>query len=73
MTMLVMWLIELFLNQLGELRPQQDAKAAYDSLHDEFQKFLAQKSVKVGYISVYGWVEGRYVNQLGELHPSARR
>ena len=53
MTMLVMWLIEISLNQLGELRPQQDAQAKYNTLHEEFQEFLARKAVKVKTWEIY--------------------
>ncbi|KAJ8042892.1 Vacuolar protein sorting-associated protein 18-like [Holothuria leucospilota] len=45
MTMLVIWLIELFLNQLGTLRNQPSSREKYESVHDGFQKFIAQKRV----------------------------
>ncbi|PIK43476.1 putative vacuolar protein sorting-associated protein 18-like [Apostichopus japonicus] len=45
MTMLVIWLIELFLNQVGILRNQPASKEKYDSVHDGFRKFIAQKRV----------------------------
>ena len=49
MTMIVTWLIELYLNQLGELRDQGDkSKVDFDMLQEEFRKFLAQTRVKVG-------------------------
>lgn len=47
MTMLIMWLIELYLNDLGSLK-ESDAKAKHDDLEEEFRKFLAQTKVKVG-------------------------
>lgn len=46
MTMLVMWLIELYLNDLGSLKEEQVASKREDLL-DEFRKFLAQTKVKV--------------------------
>ncbi|XP_023930234.1 vacuolar protein sorting-associated protein 18 homolog [Lingula anatina] len=46
-TMLVTWLTEIYLNQLGELKEQgQDMNEDYDALQDEFRKFLAFKRVK---------------------------
>lgn len=45
--MLVIWLIELFLNQVGILRNQPASKEKYDSVHDGFRKFIAQKRVMV--------------------------
>ncbi|XP_015753539.1 PREDICTED: vacuolar protein sorting-associated protein 18 homolog [Acropora digitifera] len=45
MTMLVMWLIELYLNDLGSLKEEQVASKRED-LQDEFRKFLAQTKVK---------------------------
>lgn len=44
--MLLTWLIELYLNQLGELRDQDKKGSVYDSLQDEFRKFLNQSKVK---------------------------
>ncbi|XP_033628364.1 vacuolar protein sorting-associated protein 18 homolog [Asterias rubens] len=46
MTMLVMWLIELYLNQLGEFRSKEEARNTHDTVHTEFQKFLAQSMVR---------------------------
>lgn len=46
MTMLVMWLIELYLNDLGSLKEELVASKRED-LQDEFRKFLAQTKVKV--------------------------
>ncbi len=47
--MLVTWLIEIYLNQLGELKEQgQDMSLKYDSLQEEFRKFLAHQRVQVG-------------------------
>ncbi|XP_070564875.1 vacuolar protein sorting-associated protein 18 homolog isoform X2 [Ptychodera flava] len=45
MTMIITWLIELYLNQLGTLRDQGDSQGFLE-LQDEFQKFLAQTKVK---------------------------
>ena len=47
MTMLIMWLIELYLNDLGSLN-EEVAKAKHEDLEEEFRKFLAQTKVKVG-------------------------
>ena len=47
MTMLIMWLIELYLNDLGSLK-EAGAKAKRKDLQEEFRKFLAQTKVKVG-------------------------
>ena len=53
--MLVTWLIEIYLNQLGELKEQgQDMSVKYDSLQEEFRKFLAHQRVQVG----VGLIEG---------------
>lgn len=46
MTMLIMWLIELYLNDLGSLK-ESDAKSKRKDLEEEFRKFLAQTKVKV--------------------------
>lgn len=51
MTMLIMWLIELYLNDLGGLK-EENAKLKYESLQEEFRKFLAQTKVKVGEKSI---------------------
>ena len=48
MTMLVTWLIEIYLNQLGELKEQQlESSPRYQTLQKEFQTFLKQTRVKV--------------------------
>ncbi len=55
MTMLVMWLIEIYLNQLGVLKEQgDDMDDKYDQLQEEFRKFLHQPRVKVLNLSGYG-------------------
>lgn len=47
MTMLVTWLIEIYLNQLGELKEQQlEASGRFKKLQEEFQTFLKQTRVK---------------------------
>ena len=46
MTMLIMWLIELYLNDLGTLK-EEGAGAKKEDLEEEFRKFLAQTKVKV--------------------------
>ena len=46
--MLVMWLIEIYLNQLGVLKEQGgDMDQKYDQVQDEFRRFLNQPRVKV--------------------------
>lgn len=45
--MLVTWVIELYLNQLGELRDRGTKGSKYETLQDEFEKFLNQSKVKV--------------------------
>ena len=46
--MLVMWLIEIYLNQLGVLKEQgEDMDQKYDHLQEEFRKYLNQPRVKV--------------------------
>ena len=48
MTMLVMWLIEIYLNQLGVLKEQGEVMdQKYDRLQEEFRKYLNQPRVKV--------------------------
>ena len=48
MTMLVTWLIEIFLNQLGELKERIDLQPGkYDKLQEDFRLFLRQPSIKV--------------------------
>ena len=56
MTMLIMWLIELYLNDLGNLK-ENDAKAKHDDLEEEFRKFLAQTKVKVGDTKQYNLIK----------------
>ncbi|GFR83888.1 vacuolar protein sorting-associated protein 18 homolog [Elysia marginata] len=47
MTMLVTWMIELFLNQLGGLKEQgQDDTSEYDNTQEQFRKFLGQQRVR---------------------------
>ncbi|CAL1534740.1 unnamed protein product [Lymnaea stagnalis] len=47
LTMLVIWMIELFLNQLGELKEQvQDGTVEYENTQEEFRKFLHQAKIK---------------------------
>ena len=48
MTMLVTWLIEIFLNQLGELKERIDLQPGkYDKVQEDFRQFLRQSSIKV--------------------------
>ena len=54
MTMLVTWLIEIYLNQLGELKEQQlESSPRYQMLQKEFQTFLKQTRVKVRLVLRY--------------------
>ncbi|GFN86697.1 vacuolar protein sorting-associated protein 18 homolog [Plakobranchus ocellatus] len=47
MTMLVTWMIELFLNQLGGLKEQgQDNTSEYDKTQEDFRQFLGQQRVR---------------------------
>eukprot|EP00057_Strongylocentrotus_purpuratus_P024183 XP_011678657.1 PREDICTED: LOW QUALITY PROTEIN: vacuolar protein sorting-associated protein 18 homolog [Strongylocentrotus purpuratus] len=46
LTMLVMWLIELNLNQLGAARGKNDQQTRFKEQQEEFQKFLATTRVK---------------------------
>ncbi|XP_059179714.1 vacuolar protein sorting-associated protein 18 homolog [Physella acuta] len=47
MTMLVTWMIELYLNQLGQLKEQgQDETPQYEMIQEDFRKFLGQSKVK---------------------------
>ena len=56
-TMIVTWLIEIYLNQLGVLKEQgEDMSEKYDRLQEEFRTFLAQSRVKVRrqlYLAIY--------------------
>ena len=47
--MLVTWVMELYLNQLGELRDSA-RMSGYEGMQDEFRKFLNQSKVKVCHI-----------------------
>jgi hypothetical protein len=48
MTMIVMWLIELYLNQLNQLKESADSTSSeHKKIQEEFRKFLANSSVKV--------------------------
>ncbi|XP_074661920.1 vacuolar protein sorting-associated protein 18 homolog [Tubulanus polymorphus] len=45
-TMIVLWLIEIYLNQLGSLREQGfNMNSKYDQIQESFYKFLAQSKV----------------------------
>lgn len=47
MTMLVTWLIEIFLNQLGELKERFDLQPGkYDNVQENFRQFLRQPNIK---------------------------
>ena len=48
MTMILTWLIELYLNQIGELKDRGlEARRECDRVEEEFRKLLAQSRVKV--------------------------
>ena len=48
MTMILTWLIELYLNQIGELKDRGlEARRERDRVEEEFRKLLAQTRVKV--------------------------
>jgi len=46
LTMLVTWLLELYLNELGRLRDEGKQEADYDILQEEFRKFINQSRIK---------------------------
>ncbi|PVD33305.1 hypothetical protein C0Q70_04558 [Pomacea canaliculata] len=47
MTMLVTWIVELFLNTLGRLKEQgQDETYEYESTQEKFRKFMASMRIK---------------------------
>ena len=50
MTMISMWLLEIFLNELGELRQSdKDTTPEYKQLQDNFRQLLSADRVKVNY------------------------
>ena len=50
--MITMWLIELYLNELGELRDVGEEKIQdFERMQDDFRKLLATNKVKVGNVS----------------------
>jgi len=58
MTMLVTWLVEIYLNQLGELKERQmEASPRCRQLQEEFQTFLKQTRVKVCSMELWNIVE----------------
>ncbi|XP_071119989.1 vacuolar protein sorting-associated protein 18 homolog [Mytilus edulis] len=47
MTMLVTWLIEIFLNQLGELKENMEEQPEkYEKIQEEFRRFLKEPKIK---------------------------
>ena len=52
MTMIVTWLIELYLNQIGEMRDRglqaKKKKVELERIQEDFRKLLIQSRVKVG-------------------------
>ena len=44
--MLVTWLIEIYLNQLGQLR-DKGLSTDYEVVQDDFRKFINQSRIKV--------------------------
>ena len=48
MTMMTTWLIELYLNQIGDLKDRGlDARPERERIEEEFRKLLVQGRVKV--------------------------
>jgi hypothetical protein len=46
-----MWVIELYLNQLGQLKEQdEEGSQKYESLQESFHKFLQAPRVKVSHV-----------------------
>jgi hypothetical protein len=53
-TMIVIWVIELFLNQLGTLRDEgKENTAEYISLQKELDAFLVRPQVMVSFCELY--------------------
>lgn len=53
LTMLVTWVVELFLSQLGQLKEQgEEGSEKYEVLQESFRKFLEDPRVKVGHDDV---------------------
>lgn len=56
-TMLVTWLVELWLNQLGKIHDQIESNANHDLVHEheviqeEFRLFLAKGDIRVQYVT----------------------
>lgn len=49
LTVLVMWLIEIYLNELGSLRDfGKQSTSEYNNLREQFLQFMSQPLVKVG-------------------------
>ena len=47
MTMLITWLIEIYLNQLGRLKEEgKEVSQVYEEIQQDFRKFLTQSNVK---------------------------
>ena len=66
MTMLVTWLIEIYLNQLGELKEQQlESSPRYQTLQKEFQTFLKQTRVKVRKFETSLYCKQNYACKVG--------
>lgn len=46
--MLIIWLAEIWLNQLGQLKERgEEMTAQYERIQDSFRKFLASSRIKV--------------------------
>jgi hypothetical protein len=51
--MLIIWLSEIWLNQLGQLKERgEEMSAPYERIQDSFRKFLAAPRIKVIYTSI---------------------
>ena len=62
--MISMWLLEIFLNELGELRQSdKDTTPEYKQLQDNFRQLLSADRVKVSHVSAAA----------GQLPPAAQR
>ena len=53
LTMLVTWLVELFLTSLGKLKDRGlDETSEYDAIQDKFRSFMAYPRIKVSNVTL---------------------
>ena len=53
LTMLVTWLVELFLTSLGKLKDRGlDETSEYDTIQDKFRSFMAYPRIKVSNVTL---------------------